>query len=46
MSASEPLKTHREDRYSAVEIGGGVHPRDESGGDLFTDQTAAGVKVA
>lgn len=46
MSASEPLKTHRESLKTAVRTEGDKFSQDEPEGDLFTDQAAAGVKTA
>lgn len=46
MSASEPLMTHRQSPKVAVKTGGDRFSRDQSGGNLFTVQMAAGVKAA
>jgi hypothetical protein len=46
MSASEPLMTHRQSRNNAVKTEGDKFSQDQSEGNLFTVQTAAGVKAA
>ena len=46
MSASEPLMTHRKSLQEAVKTEGDKYSQDKSEGDLFTVQTAAGVKAA
>jgi hypothetical protein len=42
VSESEPLMTHRKE-LDAVETGGADRSSDQSEGNLFTAQTAAGV---
>jgi len=46
MSASEPLMTHRKSPKDAVKTEGYKFSQDKSESDLFTVQTAAGVKAA
>lgn len=46
MSASEPLMTHRKSLKEAVKTEGDRFSQDKSEGNLFTVQTAAGVKTA
>ncbi len=46
MSASEPLMTHRKSLKDAVKTEGYKFSQDKSESDLFTVQTAAGVKAA
>jgi hypothetical protein len=44
-SASEPLTTYRK-CLDDVKTGNGVFSRDKAGGNLFTDQSASGIKAA
>ena len=46
MSVNEPLMTHRQSQQEAVKTEGDRFSQDKSEGNLFTVQTAAGVKAA
>lgn len=46
MSANEPLMTHRKTPKEAVKTEGESFSQDKSEGNLFTVQTAVGVKTA
>ncbi len=46
MSASEPLMTHRKTLNITVKTEGDGFPQDKSERNLFTGQTAVGVKMA
>jgi hypothetical protein len=45
-SASEPLKTYRNLSMGDVKTGDVMSSRDQAEGNLFTDQSASGIKAA
>jgi hypothetical protein len=45
-SANEPLKTYRKLSMGDVKTGKVIGSRDQAGGNLFTDQSASGIKAA